>query len=162
MKHEWRSISADQKAEIIKGIWFKGISASQIAENFSNVTRNAVIGFYSRHADKLTDCPLQAPHRPPSRDGRKIRPERQKRAVRKAKVIAFKAGHEPSADIFTTVGVPLTQLGHRQCRFEVSDSPYGEEHLFCGAKTERGHWCEHHRALVYQPRSEVNMHGIAA
>ena len=53
-----------------------------------------------------------------------------------------------------TVGVPLLDLGSRQCKFCINDpAERTDGHLFCGETTEVGKsWCAWHERIVWQRR----------
>jgi GcrA cell cycle regulator len=46
----------------------------------------------------------------------------------------------------------LTELGSRQCKWEVNNAAMGEEHLFCGRPADDlRSWCPHHNKLALSP-----------
>lgn len=148
------------------------MSASAIAECLG-VTRNAVIG----KAHRLGLALLGA--RPATAD--KSRKFKAKEPPRKASVVKQSArvsgvlapvrpamlGPKTAIEIETlawsghpqVAGVPMLHLRAMQCRYEVSDSPRGEEHLFCGAPAS-GAWCEAHRKIVYQGRTASTLPSV--
>ena len=68
---------------------------------------------------------------------------------------SFPSGLDPSADADLSAlnlppGVPLVDLGPRQCRFVIGDRVVPA--IFCGKPTVGGSWCMAHRQLVYTRR----------
>lgn len=49
-----------------------------------------------------------------------------------------------------SLGLPLSDLNLRQCRFAVNNAAKGEQHLFCGHPVKIGSsFCEHHHRRVF-------------
>lgn len=59
--------------------------------------------------------------------------------------------------------VLIHELGPRQCKWEVNNAPVGEDHLFCGKRTDEGKsWCPYHAKLAYVPRTQKPVQARAA
>ncbi|NTS31297.1 hypothetical protein HQ945_08515 [Phyllobacterium sp. BT25] len=59
--------------------------------------------------------------------------------------------------------VLLHELEPRQCKWEVNNAPVGEDHLFCGKRTDEGKsWCPYHANLAYVPRPPKPIQARAA
>lgn len=123
---KWRDLPPDGRIAEIKRVWRPGMSAAMIAIAIDPaLSRNAIIGMYSRHAAKLVACPLN-PHGGIVRHPRKPLPTFR---------IMPGSPH--------TVGLPISHLPRVACRFPVADG------LFCGVRGEHPSWCDHHRGVVY-------------
>ena len=163
----WRAMPRDDRIAMIKDVWFDGASARDIAQALWNkeriqITRNAIIGYYSRHANELHTHPLQiasrkkttrATHTPPrplkGRPIRQIRPTTRKRAntvpstQAEAETLAYDNERMPYAK----------QLVDRTGCCWPYKTPTG--YLFCDApKDESSQWCAHHRARCTRPLRE--------
>lgn len=153
----WTELKADGKAEAIKAIWEPDISAAQIAANFHGASRNAVIGFYNRHKDKLLEYPLQLPpknkpclwHERRKAQGKAERQKRKKVVVR---LFDSEPLPKPKAPPPEARNVPLMDLQARECRFATNDADKGDIHLFCGCRTEWNEsYCEYHMQIAWKP-----------
>lgn len=157
---------SDDRVEQLKKLWESGLSASQIAAELGNVTRNAIIGKVHRLGlSGRAKAPSTASLRP-----RKARPAQMVRVSRPlprgntALAQAFEV--EPEADpvVYDNV-VPMSQrlslleLNEATCHWPVGDPAtiHSEEpnFFFCG-----GHaltnlpYCAHHSRVAYQPAAD--------
>jgi len=146
----WREIGTLAKIEAIREVWFPGCSTAQIAAHFNDVSRNAIIGIYTRYGPThLADKPLRA-RSPINKAGA----EKRKRLVFRGPT-KFK-GSKPLPEVVERVveyrlcGKPLMMLEARECRFPVNEAEGEALHLFCGRPTERS-FCDHHHGRVFQP-----------
>ncbi|PZA11374.1 GcrA cell cycle regulator [Rhodopseudomonas palustris] len=149
----------DERVEQLKKLWEGGLSASQIAAELGNVTRNAVIGKVHRLGlSGRAKSPTSAAPRP-----RKARPVQQMMRVNRpvargntALAHAFEVEVEPDPVAFDNV-VPINQrlslleLNEATCHWPVGD-PSSPEFFFCGGKSLPGlPYCAHHSRIAYQP-----------
>lgn len=152
MSIHWSDLTKDGRIEAIKAVYEPGMSAGEIAAAIGGVTRNAVIGMYTRHRPLLTDCGLR-----PFRTCGRSRSPRRERATPKA-VFAKRSPAFVPAPIDRSplpeahlVGRPIAQMSGFQCRWPVNDAAPGETHLFCGLPTD-AKYCSHHTSRAYRGR----------
>lgn len=153
MTAHWRELGTLGRIEAIRSVWFPGCSTSQIAANFHDVTRNAIIGIYNRYGrSHLSDKPLTA-RSPINKAGVEKKQRRIVRAPANFKPAAlFKLIPEPVKVATETnlCGKPLMMLQARECRWPVNDPEPMGIHLFCGLDAD-GAYCAHHRSRAYRP-----------
>jgi GcrA cell cycle regulator len=150
---------SDDRVDQLKKLWEAGLSASQIAAELGNVTRNAVIGKVHRLGlSGRAKSPSSAAPRP-----RKPRPAQQMLRVARpvsrgntALAHAFEVELEPDPIGFDNV-VPMSQrlslleLSEATCHWPVGD-PSSPDFFFCGGKSLAGlPYCAHHSRVAYQP-----------
>ena len=149
----------DERVEQLKKLWESGLSASQIAAELGNITRNAVIGKVHRLGlSGRAKSPSSAVPRP-----RKARPAqhmvRLSRPMSRGNTAlaqAFEAEPEHDPIAYDNV-VPMTQrktlleLSEATCHWPVGD-PGSPEFFFCGGVALTGlPYCAHHSRVAYQP-----------
>lgn len=155
MKPIWQELDTDEKIAAIKSVWAPGISAAKIAAHFSGATRNAIIGMYTRHGDKLEGYGLL----PKGSNGQSPRKKRKAKRPKLRIVRAPAPIITPDEYDASSLRLPLVDLGQRQCRWPVNDADHDGIHLFCGHETELGSsYCPHHfeRSIGEGTRSERN------
>jgi GcrA cell cycle regulator len=152
----------DDRVEQLKKLWEGGLSASQIAAELGNVTRNAVIGKVHRLGlSGRAKSPSSAAPRP-----RKPRPAQQ--MVRMPRPVArgntalahdYQVEMEPDPISVDNV-IPMSQrlqlveLNDATCHWPVGD-PATSDFYFCGGKSIAGApYCAHHSRIAYQPASD--------
>lgn len=152
---------SDEKVEQLKKLWESGLSASQIAAELGNVTRNAVIGKVHRLGlSGRVKVPSTASPRP-----RKARPTQMVRVARPmsrgntALAQAFEIEIEADPVAYDNV-IPISQrvqlidLNDENCHWPVGD-PSTPEFFFCGNKSLTGlPYCAHHSRVAYQPAAD--------
>ena len=153
---------SDDRVEQLKKLWEAGLSASQIAAELGNVTRNAVIGKVHRLGlSGRAKTPSSAAPRP-----RKARPAPQVMRVSRpgsrgntALAPAFRVEVEVDPIAHDNV-VPMSQrltlleLNESTCHWPVGD-PSNPEFFFCGGKSLTGlPYCAHHSRIAYQPAAD--------
>jgi GcrA cell cycle regulator len=149
----------DDRVEQLRKLWEAGLSASQIAGELGNITRNAVIGkvhrlgLSGRTKSTSSAAPRPRKSRPPTHMERITRP-----AVRgnTALAQAFEMELETDPIAYDNV-VPMAQrrtlleLTDETCRWPIGD-PGAPEFFFCGGKSLSGlPYCANHSRVAYQP-----------
>ena len=153
---------SDDRVEQLKKLWEAGLSASQIAAELGNVTRNAVIGkvhrlgLSGRAKSPSSAAPRQRKARPAQHMMRVARPVSRGNT---ALAHAFEVEMEPDPISYDNV-VPMSQrlslleLNEATCHWPVGD-PSSADFFFCGGKALSGlPYCAHHSRVAYQPASD--------
>lgn len=156
---DWSKLGTEGRADAIRAAWEPGIAASGIGAKIG-VTRNAIIGMYTRHRSEFTDYPLQASvtaksaHRsrmatskPKSKPAPTTRP-----AVISSNEIAVRRPESMPApsEAPEPRNVLLEHLRARQCRWPIND---GGPFLFCGNATDAAvNYCPYHRRVNVAPK----------
>ena len=139
----------DDRVEILTKLWGEGLSASQIARELGDVTRNAVIGKVHR----LGLAGRASPTRPKSR-------------VRHREPSNFSSNFD-SKDRFSENISPLSapepavsadgepinilMLTEKICKWPIGE-PTDENFRFCGrGRSANSVYCEEHTKIAYQP-----------
>ncbi len=169
----------EERVEILKKLWGDGLSASQIAAQLGEVSRNAVIGKVHR---------LGLARRAPSSRSQVSVPRKTRRSragkangptySTREKNVMKAQGRAP--DIWNKAPVPqpvapvptkavdelVIPLAERKtiatlepcsCRWPIGD-PEEDDFHFCGRrKLENAPYCEHHARIAYQPRQTRNL-----
>jgi len=154
----------DERVELLKKLWADGLSASQIAGELGNVTRNAVIGkvhrlgLSGRAKDKAASAAPQRPRkasRAPSAPA-PIAPQPHINVVT-APIPLQPVTEEPEVLAEDEMAVPMSErvtimdLRESMCRWPMGD-PTKPEFRFCGARSITGlPYCTHHARIAYQP-----------
>lgn len=152
----------DDRVEQLKKLWESGLSASQIAAELGNITRNAVIGkvhrlgLSGRAKSPSSAAPRQRKVRPAQNMMRISRPMSRGNT---ALAHVFEVEAEPDPIAFDNV-VPMSQrrtlleLTEDTCHWPIGD-PSSAEFFFCGGKAVASlPYCAHHSRVAYQPASE--------
>lgn len=148
---------SEPRVEQLKKLWEAGLSASQIACELGNVTRNAVIGKVHRlglSGKAKSPSKPRAP-RPPRDRIVRLRPVARGNSAL-AEVFAVEAEPEPFIDnvIPFAQRVSLSELTEANCHWPVGDPATPDFH-FCGGKAVAGYsYCPHHSRVAYQPASQ--------
>ena len=153
---------SDERVEQLKKLWEGGLSASQIAAELGNVTRNAVIGkvhrlgLSGRAKSPAAAAPRQRKPRPAQHMMRVSRPVSRGNT---ALAHAFEVELETDPITYDNV-VPmsqrlsLSQLNEATCHWPVGD-PASPDFFFCGGKALTGlPYCAHHSRIAYQPAAD--------
>src|ERR1700759_3564722 len=153
---------SDDRVEQLKKLWEAGLSASQIASELGNVTRNAVIGkvhrlgLSGRAKSPSSATPRQRKARPAQQMMRVSRPVSRGNT---ALAQAFEVEAEPDAIAHDNV-VPMSQrlslleLNQATCHWPVGD-PSSPDFFFCGGKAIAGlSLFAPHSRVAYQPASD--------
>ncbi|MBB4041196.1 GcrA cell cycle regulator [Microvirga flocculans] len=156
----------DERVELLKKLWTDGLSASQIAAELGNVTRNAVIGKVHRlglsgrakdakPAASAAARPRKATRAPSA--PAPIAPQPHTGNVVIAPIAMQPAVAETEAFVDEDVAIPMSErvtimdLRESMCRWPMGD-PTKPEFRFCGARSITGlPYCTHHARVAYQP-----------
>ena len=154
---------SDERVEQLKKLWESGLSASQIAAELGNVTRNAVIGkvhrlgLSGRAKSPAAAAPRQRKPRPAQHMMRVSRPVSRGNT---ALAHAFEVEVEPADPIAHDNVVPMSQrlslleLNEATCHWPVGD-PASPDFFFCGGKALSGlPYCVQHSRIAYQPAAD--------
>jgi GcrA cell cycle regulator len=139
------------RVERLKALWAEGLSASEIAERLSGVTRNAVLGkLYRLHllGGRKALPGTSGPKPGRQRTVRQVRdrtPDRPPRPVRPAAAPA--AWAELPGEV-----ARLDALRPHQCHWPIGD-PKAEDFAFCGRWMHSGPYCDAHRQVAYVGRA---------
>jgi GcrA cell cycle regulator len=151
----------DERVELLKKLWSDGLSASQIAAEIGNVTRNAVIGKVHRlglsgRGKAKAASPQRG--RKASRAPSAPTPLPQQSAPSPVAIAPSPLTIEAAAvSRLDDVVVPMSErvtimdLRESMCRWPMGD-PTKPEFRFCGARSVTGFpYCTHHARIAYQP-----------
>jgi len=148
----------DERVELLKKLWADGLSASQIAAQLGNITRNAVIGKVHRLGlsgrAKSPSSSVPRPRKP--RAASMLRISRPSIRGNTALALAYDVELEPEPEPYDNI-IPLGQrrtlleLNEATCRWPIGD-PGHAEFFFCGGNTVTGlPYCAYHSRVAYQP-----------
>jgi GcrA cell cycle regulator len=154
---------SDDRVEQLKKLWESGLSASQIAAELGNVTRNAVIGkvhrlgLSGRAKSPATAAPRQRKTARPAQHMMRVARPVSRGNTALAHVFEVEAEADPVT--FDNV-VPMSQrrslleLNEATCHWPVGD-PSTADFFFCGGKALSGlPYCAQHSRLAYQPAND--------
>ena len=148
-------IWTDERVETLRKLWTDGLSASQIAQHFDGVSRNAIIGKLHR---------LGGPSRP--------QPVVQARPTRKpAAEPTTAAPVEPPVEeaVFETLPASAeerglattTTLQAYMCKWPIGD-PAQTDFTFCGRTADGGRpYCSKHAHTAYRPGFSAGRQGLS-
>jgi GcrA cell cycle regulator len=149
----------DERVEQLKKLWADGLSASQIAAQLGNITRNAVIGKVHRLGlSGRAKSPSSAAPRPrkPRSASHMLRISRPSMRGNNALAHAYDMELEPDPVPYDNV-IPIGQrrtlleLNEETCRWPIGD-PGSAEFFFCGGNTVTSlPYCAYHSRVAYQP-----------
>lgn len=149
----------DERVESLKKLWADGLSASQIAAQLGNITRNAVIGKVHRLGlSGRAKSPSSAAPRPrkPRSASHMMRISRPSMRGNTALAHAYDMELEPEPVPYDNV-IPIGQrrtlleLNEDTCRWPIGD-PGSAEFFFCGGNSIASlPYCAYHSRVAYQP-----------
>lgn len=158
----------EERVALLTRLWNEGHTASQIAEQFGDITRNAVIGKVHRlglsgraAASRFRAARIKMRPRMQKRQGSSAPFPMQGNAALKADpdaaqswpVPARRPALRPVPDAEPETGpvVGLLELKEHSCRWPIGD-PDQPGFGFCGCrKADDGPYCERHAAQAFQP-----------
>lgn len=132
----------EERVEQLKKLWADGLSASQIARQLGDVTRNAVIGKVHRLGLSGRGSPSRAE-----------RPRTVTVPKPKAKPVLIKPVIVEQPPVVMENGEYATVMTLREnmCKWPIGD-PSSPNFGFCGRPTQPGTpYCESHARMAYQP-----------
>jgi GcrA cell cycle regulator len=162
----------DERVELLKKLWNDGLSASQIAAEIGNITRNAVIGKVHRLGLSGRARP-QSVAQPRARKAPAARPTgasppnhglhtRGATALASLPQRMAEAAPEAAPQVNPDVVVPFSErvtimeLKESMCRWPLGD-PTTAEFRYCGSRSEVGTpYCQYHCRIAYQPSIDRN------
>lgn len=119
----------DDRIGKLKELWDKGLSASQIAGELGDVTRNAVIGKAHRLGLKSRPSPVKSESAKPKEAAPKPQPKQTEKRI------------------------ALLDLTERTCKWPIGH-PGDPDFHFCGDASEPGvPYCPPHCAMAYQAQT---------
>ena len=153
----------DDRVEQLKKLWEAGLSASQIAAELGNITRNAVIGKVHRLG---LSGRAKSPSSAAPRQRKAARPAQHMMRINRpvsrgntALAHAFDVEVEADPIAYDNV-VPMSErlslleLNESTCHWPVGD-PGSADFFFCGGKALNSlPYCAHHSRVAYQPASD--------
>ncbi|MEO1291567.1 MAG: GcrA family cell cycle regulator [Pseudomonadota bacterium] len=167
----------EERVEKLKELWNEGLTASQIAKELGNVSRNAVIGKVHRlglsnrtTGGKPVSTEPREPAKPaaaaPAPEPREAAPQPapkpvEARAPEPVATPGVEGEEEPINPIAALAAeierkarkLSLLELNERTCKWPIGD-PATEDFYFCGLPCQPGKpYCEAHVAVAYQPMS---------
>jgi len=151
---------SDDRVEQLKKLWEAGLSASQIAAELGNVTRNAVIGKVHRLglAGRATTSRMKS-HRPRARGqaSKRLMKPRFTSLGNPALRQLYLGDTEPYVPSAEELVIPpherrsIQTLTEACCRWPIGDPQQADFH-FCGRKKVLGlPYCEFHARRAFQP-----------
>jgi len=156
----------DDRVELLKKLWAEGLSASQIALQLGEASRNSVIGkvhrlgLAGRAKAPAAAMPRQRKPRTSGAVVRVTRPVAVRGNTALAAVPVYDEQVAPAPRIATENVVPIGQrcnileLGTGRCRWPVGD-PGAADFFFCGGKTIGvSPYCGYHARIAYHPPAE--------
>jgi GcrA cell cycle regulator len=152
----------DERVETLKRRWNDGASASTIASELGNTSRNAVIGKIHR---------LKLPGRPQTAKPKPAATQERRRPMSKGSRVSVKIQARQSDMGRTEIALPtfvelpfrmpetsffgtdaLVALSEKTCKWPVGD-PRDGDFRFCNAdKCNDNAYCLHHQRMAYSPK----------
>ncbi|WP_165184765.1 GcrA family cell cycle regulator [Caulobacter soli] len=151
----------DERTATAKKMWIDGYSATQIAKQLGDVSRNAVIGKVQRlgllKTRRAASSPgsqvVAKPSRPAGADAKSVRNRQinaQLRTVVAAAPPSAPATVKPVLRLVDTPTTTLEGLGRHACKWPIGD-PAADGFGFCGRRTVET-YCPDHARVAYSPR----------
>ena len=142
----------DERVELLRKLWMDGLSASQIAKQLGEVTRNAVIGKVHRLGLSGRATPSQ-PAKPIFKAPRPPRPVVSSPPVQRRPVeVRPVSAPMPVVYVEERGTATVLTLGAHMCKWPIGD-PATDEFTFCGRRAgDEGPYCVEHARVAYQPQ----------
>lgn len=149
----------DERVEALRKLWMEGRTASQIAKELGDVTRNAVIGKVHRLGLSGRPSPIKRKQKRTTEVVKKAKPTQK--IVQNVQPIRSIVQDE----VAVAGGASLLDLKERMCKWPIGD-PKSSNFRFCGQKSSDGlPYCEHHAMQAYHApsrrRSKLNEDELA-
>lgn len=151
--NEWlraRQWTKDQDARLREMWTVDGLTATEIAQAFGNVTRNSIIG-------RLHRLGLAKSKAPPKPKAPKIVPPPKPRGRPRKTSAAGDTKRKPKRAPGALAALPQTipepkrltlfQLTDKTCKWPIGDPRHADFH-FCGCDTDEGPYCKFHREMA--------------
>lgn len=145
----------DERVTLLRDLWAKGLSASQIAVQLGGVTRNAVIGKAHRLGLESRPSPIRGTGNGSRRRNRAIDRALEARALRGTMADEEIGGErilpDPDQRVEAVPAPPLARRGGEvsDCLWPLGD-PGDSDFGFCGADTVPGRpYCATHCRVAY-------------
>ena len=149
----------EEREEKVKKLWAEGLSASQIAAQLGDVSRNAVIGKVHRLnlASRSKGGRPRAPGAPRASRAKSAASAPASALVQTSTPYvpaAQASAHARAAMVIAPVSLrlTLTELTEHTCKWPIGD-PLKDDFSFCGVQATHA-YCSYHAKLAYQPVSE--------
>lgn len=157
------------RVEQLKSLWEAGLSASQIAGEMGNITRNAIIGkvhrlgLSGRYKNPIQGRPARKPRVRRTipetfsfRRGAPPSPQRRDEGVPGCDMPPGPAPLEPDEQPIQVQRVTFAQLEDRHCHWPVGD-PRSDSLFFCGGPATQGEkYCRFHCLAAYGAEHRVD------
>lgn len=164
----------EERVEMLKKLWAEGWSASQIARELGEVTRNAVIGKVHRLGISARSTTPKHGRQPRAKTVRTAQPSKPsvatsatsglRRPLARPQVSSLKPPTEPKAAPAPVIPtkfevriagkpVSLMELTENICKWPIGN-PGDPSFRFCGNPSDQGGpYCTDHMDMAYQPAS---------
>ena len=145
----------DYRVAVLRELWTKGLSASQIAVQLGGVSRNAVIGKAHRLGLESRPSPIRGGGNSRSRRNRAISRALEARALRgtmadeviDGEPLVPENGRDGKASVLAPPSRPISDV--KECLWPIGD-PSDPDFSFCGDDTAPGRpYCPDHCAIAY-------------
>lgn len=162
-----------ERFALLDKLFRDGLSAAQMAARIGGITRNAVIsklhrsGLASQKADVRRATSVRATPSAPRRMDRPVvlklkapaKPKAPLAIAGNGMVFEKPEGHAPTEIVPERIeaagSATIFTLSAHTCRWPIGD-PSSETFTFCGAKRQRGSYCEGHAKVAYQAQVAPN------
>ena len=133
----------NEKIELLKKLWDEGLTASRIAHEIGDMTRNAVIG-------KAHRLGLSGRMQSKSKNSSISIVRKKKNSPYNKKII------EISTQVDEPMNpTPFSEIKDGLCRWPIGE-PENSDFKFCGRSTNEGFvYCQTHHKVAYQPLTAV-------
>ena len=138
----------DEKVNVLRELWGKGQTASQIAEIIGGISRNAVIG--KAHRLNLSAKIKTRSTNKQNKEYLKFTNQKNQRRGRRSKFksLILNKNFEPAKNL------QLEELTENTCKY-MEGHPDEKESSFCGRKNvEKFSYCPLHLMIVFQPKGK--------
>lgn len=140
----------EERVDLLQQLWQRGVSASKIAADLGDVTRNAVMGKVHRLGlgGRSTTSRTKPPR--PQRSSPKLRKSQRAQALRVPPPSTLEAPTPlpaPHADDVARVSLDKLEADH--CRWPCASHVNNETPQYCGEQRVRGSYCAGHAARAY-------------
>jgi GcrA cell cycle regulator len=139
----WDAMTKDERVAAVNAGRLAGFSSTHIARLYRAVSRNVIIGFCHRNADRIIGIP---PSRPKPREPKRP-PRRALPAIQRAE--PKWTPPPPPENEPASLRVALLDVREGQCRWPQGDPASADFH-FCGHPATHGPYCAFHGNVAYR------------